>query len=323
MSSIVYDKNLIEQLLKIEANVKISKAQNVDIANLKKMVEKLEQEAASLKSEIDPQTILDNSIPETLDERNPGALGENYISLVNLLTPEAFNAWLKSNSISIYLNGKAITYDDIKYDPKVALRALNNRVSKFLLPKAIDAETKYIYEEYKKQIENLLSSMGSEVKSSSIDKDRYFKELSQMLPFNSQTIDFGSIRRFLDKYSSYVANNTSSERAAEISSVMQSVDQANQFMDNASNQTLLGRQAFPINFNTSPNEVKTWLKPPSGEHYLTLLDQLKMVLSSTYNALNDLKKFHANEIGEGNLRGQDSIYSIQLNKLQSLENAIK
>lgn len=110
------------------------------------------------------------------------------------------------------------------------------------------------------------------------------------LPFDTQDLDFNRINKFFDTYRKLISGpNVQENRKAP---VLQAMQQAQDSMKNAQTTTQIARTNFPM-YNLTPNMVQSWLKPPQGQYYDSLLQALLGVINNTEYVVRDLYNAYA------------------------------
>lgn len=106
------------------------------------------------------------------------------------------------------------------------------------------------------------------------------------LPFDTQDIDFNRINKFFETYKKLLPNNPQRD------AVLQAMQQAQDSMRNAQTTTQINRDTFPM-YNLTPNMVQSWLKPPQGQYYDSLLQALLGVINNTEYVVHNLYNSYA------------------------------
>lgn len=339
MSFIYDDKDLINKLLNFGSDfeqkyIKIGQQAapvNADKANLLALLNGLEKEVGSEQRSLVDQKQQVDSVSNVFSAEGVAA-GQVPLSLIDMQTKETFNHWMNRNNIEVNLNGKNYKFSDPEFDGRVVVTALHNR-AKLLSTKATSDDAKNIYAAYIQQVEALAPSIEFQGKPTDLglpktntttnngnaaSTESLIRNLANSLPFNSETINFGDITDFIDKYVELVNANQDQKAQSRVQQINQFAQQAKSAMAavsaHANNMT-----NFPIN-RIGPHQVKNWYaNSTSGQHYLPIVTGLANVLTLTNNILSDLARLYGNAIGDGPLRTQQSIYNIQFNQLRYLE----
>lgn len=156
------------------------------------------------------------------------------------------------------------------------------------------------------------------------------EQLVQSLPLDTEEIDFNRIKNFFSQYTKIVSRDNSSAAFTAIGVALTA-------MAEAVNRTLTGnQQSFRLTRNVE--ELQTWLKVPTGNNALPFLYALQQVISETgkvikmfYNEYartlysGDRQVFNNEQksLVEGQILGSNSIYSQNLEEIQSLMANVK
>lgn len=140
---------------------------------------------------------------------------------------------------------------------------------------------------------NMHSKNPGATPSAATDTATAMQLLSQVieeLPFDTQDLDFNRINKFFDTYKRLISGpNVQESRKAP---VLQAIQQAQDSMRNAQSTTQIARTNFPM-YNLTPNMVQSWLKPPQGQYYDSLLQALLGVANNTEYVVRDLYNAYA------------------------------
>jgi hypothetical protein len=168
------------------------------------------------------------------------------------------------------------------------------------------------------------AAAGTQTGSNNVE---LMSRLVSVAPLKMRDISFSRIKDFFSQYQQIVG----SERGANVQAA---INNANTAMAQVqAPNSMLSNSMDIFSLSASPGEVKTWLAPPEGKHYLALLSHLKSVLSNTAYVLRDMqdtyedrldnnaKNVLAQQVGSG--VGSGSIYGNNWNQLTRLESAVK
>jgi len=285
----------------------------------------------------DPQTTIPGDqpidwVPGRVSLKNPSnEQGPTKLTLDDLKSDTAFNMWAQKNKINVENeDGSVSVPTDEKYNRCSVLQVLHNRAS-YQMQSATTDELKARSSAYAKQVETLAAAIPCSLTGVSRQQQtgqqgevtaQTYQELAEALPFDRDTIDFGKIRTFFELYEKVIRANQDPKAQNRIQTVSQSMDQAEQSMGIASGHTKTNMQSFPMNISVGPDQVKSWLQTPEGQHYGACLNHLSNVLTTTFNVIRDLSATHAQQVGAGPLREQESIYNSQFSRLRDLQRSV-
>lgn len=118
--------------------------------------------------------------------------------------------------------------------------------------------------------------------SNQVDNRQIFAQISTTLPFDTHDIDFNRIINFFKLYTTVIGN----AGAPSKSSVFAAIQQAKTAMNKASSSTPINRVNFPLD-NLNPAQVQSWLKPPQGQYFDSLLQSLITVITNVEVVVKD------------------------------------
>jgi hypothetical protein len=234
-----------------------------------------------------------DSFPQVIDPKNYGADGNAALTFGDIKSPEAFNAWMQSHSISV--GGK--TMKDQDFDRCVVIQTVHSK-AKWKASTATNDTLKNRNAIYLKQVEKIGPSItGPDGKACTLAgvstspaagaggaTADSLSRLVSALPLAAGDIDFSRIRTFFDAYRQMV--NPSRPGAAAALRAMDNV--VNTAMPNAQKMTENQMDSYPLSVDATT--LATWLIPPKGMAQAnSLINNLRYVVAETAAVVRDLK----------------------------------
>lgn len=275
-----------------------------------------------------------DTFPQMIDPRNYSADGNTPLTFGDIKSPEAFNNWMQSKSITV--GGK--TMKDQAFDACAVIQTVHSK-AKWRLSRSTTADMKSQNTIYVKFVEQIAPSIvGADGKACALsgvtsqtagagagsEADGITRVLS-VLPLRTDDIDFTRIKTFFDEYRKIM--NQSRPDTASIINAMTNVE--NTSMPNATRMTENQMDTFPLAVDGTT--LGTWLIPPKGQREAhSLIDNLRYVVTQTAAVVRHFKNSHqltgpqqAAVIGQvGEDAESAGIAGVNLNHLNILANQI-
>lgn len=296
-------------------------------------------------NQIADEEVLDGFGSKILDVKNPlKDRGSVLLKAKNIKSRTALNAWLQeapeAQVIMYDAKGnptKPLPYTDPQVDHCLVVNTLFAR-ARYLQQLAKDEKQERNLAFYLKQVKEVGStfagldgqacSVGTQTAPVAQSQTQTPKtdpmavsKIVATLPLRVEILDFNRINQFFAEYTKLNPN------------VSQWSNPAQTYMQDALELMYPPMAAGKrIDLMAGPQQVLTWLKPPSGQNYLPFLAQLQNVLNMVGGALKDLKARYADtESGEamitdpnqiarinGQIQGANSIWQQNYNTIDTL-----
>ncbi len=327
--------NLIDQIKEIDPK-----------ALIQKIKEKSTPESPNV---IDDNAVVDRFSKKIFDPKNPMANtgNDNLLFAKNLKTAGALNGWLRDlggASVIMYTDNQAkpVSFFDEHANRCIVPQVLYKRALQYY--NTGDDEQRRIAAFYMKRVQEIAgqftgpdnqactiegaattpATTSTETSASQIID---VTNLIKSVPLRMRDLSFQRINYFFDQYQKVLGDKRGAGVVAAITNARQAMNNIKGFLNNP-NMDL-------FNLNAGPEEVKTWLKPPQGKYYLTLLDHLESVLANTGYVIRDLQAAYGDDdrldsglknvlgqqIGYGS--GSGSIYGNNFSQIMRLKSLVR
>ena len=213
-------------------------------------------------------------VPPTLDMASWGQPGTKPLSLNDLKSAQSLNAWLGTNGITVKdKQGKPVVIgDQAWYDENLGNTAIQVLAKRALaMQSRATPETKKTVDAYVAAILSIAKSVGSDLthlnqpnasnnssqssgsasggNASTITPEA----IAEIMPFNSNQIDFEAIKLFIDKYAEWLQANANQPQVAEHAqkifamrdTVLNSMRMAEDVLSGAGAPILIGNISLP------------------------------------------------------------------------------